>query len=59
MDIDHVWVRYDYDEGPYAITLHLTCEEAVKATAVAGYGKVAKWPLGIELREAITRWESE
>lgn len=59
MDIDHVWVRYDYDQAPYAITLHSTCEEAVKASAVAGYGRVAKWPLGIELSEAVKRWEAE
>ena len=51
------WVVYDHDNGPYAISLHALPEEAARAAARAGYGKVARWPFGTDLGEAIQEWE--
>jgi hypothetical protein len=52
------WMIYDYDHGPYAISLHDTAEDAARKAARQGYGKVGFWPSGVELSEAVKRWES-
>ena len=54
---ESAWVIYDHDHGPYAIALYATCEQAAQYAAQMGYGKVARWPFGMEFSEAITRWE--
>lgn len=53
------WVVYDRDNGPFAISVHPNCEDAVRAVARYGYGKVARWPFGMELQEAIETWEAQ
>ena len=53
----HVWVVYSRDRGPYAISIHLTAEEAAQVAAKTGYAHAGKWPLGMELDEAIKAWE--
>ena len=53
----HVWVVYSRDRGPYAISIHLTAEEAAQVAAKTGYAHAGKWPLGMELDEAIKEWE--
>ena len=55
---DHVWVVYEHDCGPYAISVHDTCEAAVRVVGTNGYGKVARWSFGTELADAIRAWES-
>jgi hypothetical protein len=52
------WVRYEWDYGPYAIALHESAEEAARASARSGYGKVAFWPFGVEFTDAIKAWEA-
>lgn len=52
------WVVYDYDNGPYAISLHVSAEDASKSAARQGYGKVGWWPFGEGFRDAIKEWES-
>lgn len=51
------WVVYDHDQGPYAIALYATCEEAAKHAARSGYGRVAQWPFGMDLADAVKEWE--
>lgn len=52
------WLVYDYDHGPYAISLHDSAEGAARKAARQGYGRVGFWPFGLELREAVDQWES-
>lgn len=52
------WVVYDYDQGPFAIALFERAEEAAKAAATRGYGRVGFWPFGLELAEAVKTWET-
>jgi hypothetical protein len=52
------WVVYDYNHGPYAISLHATAEAATKATAGGGFGRIAPWYFGTEFNEAIRAWEA-
>lgn len=51
------WLVYDYDYGPYAISLHESAEIAARGAARQGYGRVGFWPYGMELREAVDLWE--
>ena len=51
------WLVYDYDHGPYAISLHGNAELAARKAARQGYGKVGFWPFGMELRDAVDLWE--
>lgn len=53
----HAWVLYDHDRGPYAIALYDDLEQAAREASRRGYGKVARWPFGMELAEAIKEWE--
>lgn len=55
---DHVWVVYSHGNGPYAISIHLTAEDAAREAAKTGYAHAAKWPLGMELGDAIKEWVS-
>lgn len=52
-----IWMIYDYDGGPYVISLHATAETAARASARQGYGRVGFWPFDLELRDAVARWE--
>ena len=52
------WLVYDYDHGPYAISLHASAEDAARGAARQGYGRVGRWPYGMELREAVSLWEA-
>lgn len=51
------WVVYDIDHGPYAIALHDNVLDAVYDVSRRGYAKIAFWPFGLELADAIRRWE--
>lgn len=53
------WLIYDWDHGPYAISLHGTSEDAARDAARQGYGKVGWWPFGSDLRDAIKAWEAD
>ena len=53
----HVWVVYDWDNGNRAYSIHLTAEEAVRGHSRRGYGRIGKWPLGMDLDDAIKEWE--
>jgi len=52
-----VWLTYDYDNGPYAISLHSDAIAAAREAAQRGYGKVGFWPFGMDLADAVKRWE--
>lgn len=54
----HVWVLYHHDYGPVADVIYYTVEEAVRAQAQQGYGRVARWPLGMTLTDAVKAWEA-
>jgi hypothetical protein len=56
-DVPGVWLVYDYDHGPYAISIHEDAPTAARVAARQGYGKVGFWPLDSELREAVDAWE--
>lgn len=51
------WMVYDYDYGPYVISLHASAEEAARAAAKQGYGRVGYWAYGTQLRQAVEEWE--
>jgi hypothetical protein len=51
------WLVYDYDHGPYAISLHVSAEEAARSAARQGYGKVGFWPFGADMADAVKAWE--
>lgn len=52
-----VWLLYDYDSGPYAQAIYASPDQAARAQARQGYGRVGFWPLGLDLREAVDWWE--
>lgn len=52
-----VWVVYDHDQGPFAISVHTTAENAVRSQAGGGYGRIGYWPYGVELAAAVNEWE--
>lgn len=54
----HVWVVYQWDNGHRALSIHLTAEEAAREAAKTGYAHAAKWPLGMDLDDAIREWVS-
>lgn len=54
-----VWVIYDYDQGPYAITIAHNSEGAIVKLGAHGYGKIAWWPFNMGFREAIKEWEEQ
>ena len=58
IDPGHVWVVYtNGDNTAYsAISIHMTAEEAAREAARTGYAHAAKWPLGMELTDAIKEW---
>jgi hypothetical protein len=56
-DPAHIWVVYNWDNGYHAISIHLTAEEAAQVAAKTGYAHAGKWPLGVELDDAIREWE--
>ena len=58
-DPAHVWVVYDWDNGNRAYSIHLTAEDAVRGHTQRGYGRIGKWPLGMDLDEAIKAWEGK
>lgn len=53
-----VWLIYEYDHGPYAQSIHATAAIAARQAARQGYGRVAFWPLGTELGDALQQWEN-
>ena len=53
----HVWVVYHWDNGYRTLSIHLTAEEAAQVAAKTGYAHAGKWPLGMDLDEAIKAWE--
>lgn len=54
----HVWVIYDWDNGNRAHSIHLTAEEAVMAHSRGAVPRqIGKWPLGMDLDDAIKEWE--
>lgn len=64
-DVPHIadydagaWLVYDWDHGAYAISLHASAPEAARSAARQGYGKVAFWPFGSDLADAVKEWES-
>ncbi len=57
-DVPGAWLVYCYDDGPYAISLHATAEEASRAAARQGYGTVGWWPFGTEMATAVKDWEA-
>ena len=54
----HVWVVYGREDTDvfYATSIHLTAEDAARKAAGSGLS-VGKWPLGMDLDEAIKAWE--
>lgn len=48
---------YDHDNGPYAIALWRYVADAARDAAQRGYGRVGWWPFGVDLTDAIRRWE--
>lgn len=51
------WVVYEHDYTPYAISLHSSAEDAARATAPAGYGRIAWWAFEDEFVSAVIAWE--
>ena len=57
-DPAHVRVVYDWDNGNRAYSIHLTAEEAVRAHSRGAIPRqIGKWPLGMDLDDAIKAWE--
>ena len=54
-----VWLIYEYDHGPYAVSIHPSAEEAARRAAQNGYGKVGFWPFGTEFAEAVNKWDAK
>jgi hypothetical protein len=50
-----MWMIYDYDEGPYLISIHSKPEAAISSNDV-GY-KIGFLPLDMEFGEAVHWWE--
>lgn len=53
------WLVYDYGHEALAIALFMTPNAAAKYQARLGYGRVGYWPYGMELSEAVKKWEEE
>lgn len=51
---DGVWVLYNYDYGPQAVSIHKSELGAIMAHKGES---IAFWPFGKELRDAVKDWE--
>jgi len=60
LEQDFVWVVYEWDQSPRALSIHFTPEEAIeKHNDFGGNGqRIGKWPFGMELHEAVKKWET-
>lgn len=62
LDQNFVWVVYGYESDAYvanAISIHVTPEEAIeKLSELGGSKRIGKWPFGMELHEAVKKWET-
>jgi hypothetical protein len=48
------WMVYDYDDGPYLVSLHRTMFDAIVSNS---YGHIGFLPIGMNLRDAVSYWE--
>ena len=54
-----VWFIYDFDVGPYVISVEEYVLMAVKKVAKQSYGRVGFWPFGMSLSDAVAWWEEK
>lgn len=52
-----IWLIYDWDNGPYVISIHPTCEAAASASAGTGYGRIGFVAFDVPFHDAIKAWE--
>lgn len=53
---DILWMIYNWDHGPYVVSVHASPEEAIAANSDANH--IGQWKIGVEFREAVKLWES-
>lgn len=53
----YVYVVYDYDSGPYCVSIHDSAEDAIRGLQDAGHGKIAKVWFGKPFQAEINKWE--
>lgn len=62
-DQNFVWMIYAYENSawvPNVVSIHMTPQDAIKKHAeLGGHQRIGKWPFGMELNEAVKKWEAE